>query len=356
MMLVVIAHHYVVNSNIPKLYDIQHISGHMIFMQIFGFGGKIAINCFLIISGYFMCTQTASLYRWLKLFLEWSFYNIVINAIFIIAGYTPLGRETLINGFFPFFNGVGTGRDVFTFLFLILFLLIPFLNKLIHSMDCREYAALLGILLFVFSILSTFYFHKTSTGWVSANHWEGIGWYVTAYLIGGGIRLYLPKKFDTFRSGMILSVSSLLCAWGSIVLIDFISMKYPFLGAYHMVYGCNKFLAVTCAVSLFLLFKNLKIENRKFVNRISSTTFGVLLIHGNSDTMRHFLWVDLFKNGEYYMRPLWVSVFHAVCTVFIIYTVCVVIDLFRQCTVERWLFNRLANSSFLTRPLYAKKQ
>lgn len=356
MILVVIAHHYVVNSQIQSLYQLDHVSAHMVFMQIFGCGGKIAINCFLIVSGYFMCTQEATLYRWLRLFLEWLFYNVVINTIFLIAGYKPLGMQALLSGFFPFFGGVGTGRDVFMFLFLYLLLLVPFLNKLIHAMNRREYTILLGILLFLFTILSTFYFHKTASGWTSANHWEGLGWYATAYLIGGYIRLYPPPNLDTFRSGLILSVLSIFCVCGSIVLFDLIDRKYRFFSAYHMVYGCNKFLAVTCAISLFLLFKNIKIKNSICINRISSTTFGVLLIHANSDTMRRFLWTDLFQNDRYYSSPFWKSVSHAVCTVLLVYVVCVGIDLLRQYTVERWLLRKLGRSKRLTKGLYTKAE
>lgn len=143
---------------------------------------------------------------------------------------------------------------------------------------------------------------------------------------------------------------------GSIVLFDLIDRKYRFFSAYHMVYGCNKFLAVTCAISLFLLFKNIKIKNSIWINRISSTTFGVLLIHANSDTMRRFLWTDLFQNDRYYSYPFWKSVSHAVCTVLLVYVVCVGIDLLRQYTVERWLLRKLGKSKRLTKGLYTKAE
>lgn len=44
LMLLIIAHHYVVNSGFSKLYDFDNITGNMIFLQLFGFGGKIGIN------------------------------------------------------------------------------------------------------------------------------------------------------------------------------------------------------------------------------------------------------------------------------------------------------------------------
>ena len=37
LMLLIVAHHYVVNSGISQLYDFNHITGNMIFLQLFGF-------------------------------------------------------------------------------------------------------------------------------------------------------------------------------------------------------------------------------------------------------------------------------------------------------------------------------
>lgn len=53
MMLLIIAHHYVVNSGITSLYNFSNITGNMIFLQCIGFSGKIMINCFILITGYF---------------------------------------------------------------------------------------------------------------------------------------------------------------------------------------------------------------------------------------------------------------------------------------------------------------
>lgn len=352
MILIVIAHHYVVNSGILKLYDLRVLSGNRIFIQIFGCGGKIAINCFLLISGYFMCQSAATLFKWLKLFLELLFYNVVINGVFLIIGYNPLGTKALYQGFFTFFQNLGTGKDVYTSLFLILFLLSPFINKLIGTMNVREYAILLGILLFVYTVISTFYIRKAETGWTAVDNWEGIGWYVTVYLIGGFIRLHLPQKLDSLLTGMISSVISVVLVATSIVVIDIIGAKQNFISAYHFVYGSNKLLAIVTAISVFVLFKNINIKNSRMINLFASATFGVLLIHGNSDTMRNLLWNDLFHNVSYYEKNAGITIWHPILCVLIVYVVCVSIDLCRQFLLEAPLFRRLGKVEFLTFPLY----
>lgn len=47
MMIVIISHHYVVNSGITDLYDFNNITGNVISLQIFGFAGKAMINVLL---------------------------------------------------------------------------------------------------------------------------------------------------------------------------------------------------------------------------------------------------------------------------------------------------------------------
>lgn len=70
LMLLIIAHHYVVNSGFGQLYDFDHITGNMIFLQLFGFAGKIGINCFVFITGYFMIKSQFKFQKLLKLYLE----------------------------------------------------------------------------------------------------------------------------------------------------------------------------------------------------------------------------------------------------------------------------------------------
>ena len=55
LMLTIVAHHFVVNSGIMEEYG--DITVNMIFLQLYSMWGKIAINAFVMITGYFMCTS-----------------------------------------------------------------------------------------------------------------------------------------------------------------------------------------------------------------------------------------------------------------------------------------------------------
>ena len=97
--------------------------------------------------------------------------------------------------------------------------------------------------------------------------------------------------------------------------------------SYFFVSDSNKILALTTGISAFLFFKNLKVGYNKIINTIAASTFGVLLIHANSNTMRRWLWYDVFNNLDAYESGS--VVIHAVFSVIIIYVVCTLIDIGR---------------------------
>ena len=57
-MLLIVAHYYVVNSGLTygggPIYK-DALSFPSLFLLVFGAWGKIGINCFVLITGYFMC-------------------------------------------------------------------------------------------------------------------------------------------------------------------------------------------------------------------------------------------------------------------------------------------------------------
>ena len=66
LMLGMIAHHYVVNSGVEALYDLSSFSWDVWFLQIFGMFGKTGINCFTLLTGYFMVKSNITLKKFLK--------------------------------------------------------------------------------------------------------------------------------------------------------------------------------------------------------------------------------------------------------------------------------------------------
>ena len=77
-MICIIAHHYIVNSGVlSQITPMSVLSANSLFALIFGWGGKTGINCFVLITGYFMCKSDISIKKFLKIFLEIEFYELL---------------------------------------------------------------------------------------------------------------------------------------------------------------------------------------------------------------------------------------------------------------------------------------
>lgn len=319
-MLLIVDHHYVVNSGLGEVLQESPLSGRSIFFYLFGAWGKTGINCFVMITGYFMCKSQITLRKFLKLLCEVLFYNIIIYAIFVATGYEHLslsGIENLI----PTRN-LNTN---FISCFLVFFFCIPFLNVLVQHLDKRKHQYLIGLYLFIYTLHGTL--PHTSV------HMNYVSWFCVIYFIASYIRLY-PLPYD--KNVKIWGISTLVCIIISVCSIIGVlylnTYHHTDLLPYRYVSDSNALLAVLTAIGSFMYFKNVHIPQSKFINMIGGSTFGVLLIHTNSDTMRKWLWVDLFDNANQYqdnlfwLRPIWV--------ILCIFSVCIIIDLIRIRLIE----------------------
>lgn len=86
-MLLIVAHHYVVNSGLLEFITAEPTSLRAQTYLWFGIWGKTGINCFMMITGYFMCKSKITIKKFVKLLFQKYFYNIGIFTIFLLAGY-----------------------------------------------------------------------------------------------------------------------------------------------------------------------------------------------------------------------------------------------------------------------------
>lgn len=325
MMLLIIAHHYVVNSGLTAadgpIYAAP-MAAHSLFLLLFGAWGKMGINCFLLITGYYMCTSHITVRKFAKMFFEVLFYRLALNTIFWLTGYVPFSGRSLFYTMF-FFNSVAT--DFFN-VYLYFFLLIPFLNILLRNITEKQLLRLLLLLLFLYVFLGTLPLFRVVKNYVS--------WFVVVYLTAAYIRLYPKRLFDGAARWGIITLSVMLFAAASVVLCA----KYKEHNAYAYVMDSNTFFAYAAAVSSFLFFKNWKIPFCRFINIAASSTFGVLCIHANSNAMRAWLWTDTLQNVKMYATR-W-GYLHAVLSVLGVYGVCVLLDQMRIYLVEKPFFKQ----------------
>lgn len=328
-MLLIVAHHYVVNSGLTDCISNNPLSSSSIFFLLFGAWGKTGINCFVLITGYFMCKSEITLRKFLRLFLWIITYSVIITGIFTVCEYTPLGILKMWWDVIPLKN-IGDG---FNSGFLTFFLTIPFLNILIRNISKKQHILLIVLLLFIYTLHGSIPKFQVMMNYAS--------WFMTLYFISSYLRLYpLASDQDTSFWGYMTALS-----WGislcSVVALTIIQVKFThrieISRSFFFISDSNAILALTNGVTSFMWFKNLRIKNSKIINTIAASSFGVLLIHANSDTMRHWLWKDTVDCiGHYDVSFYWL---YAIGCVSAIYAVCTIIDFIRLKTIETPLLN-----------------
>ncbi len=328
-MLLIVAHHYVVNSGLmdstgPIVAD--PMSWKSMFLLIFGAFGKAGINCFVFITGYFMCKSEITIKKFCKLLFEVEFYNIIIGLIFMLSGYEKFSFRGLLD----IINPIESIATEFTSCYLIFFLFIPFLNILIRNLNEKQHIILLSLCVFVYVVLGTIPGFKVAINYVS--------WFTVLYLISSYIRLYDKKIFSSTKLWGLCTLAMLGVSILSIVAMSWLGAKVnsTYFLPYYFLTDANKVLAVMLALCAFMFFKNVKIPNNAIINTVAASTYGVLLIHANSDTMRRWLWQDTLNNVAAYNTE-WI-VFHAIGSVLSVYILCTVIDYLRIQFAEKPFF------------------
>ena len=275
-----------------------------------------------------------TLQRYLKLVVQVLFYGLIIMFIFAIAGYEPITLKGIIKKPFELFNGINQG---FTASFLCFYAFVPFYNKLIDKCTCKELLLLIGGLLIVLSGCSCFFGAPTMN--------EPL-WYMTMYFVAAYIRIYPNKFTESLKISATVLLAGILVAIAiniaSIYLTNttgntsYLQLKKQF------IFNSNMPLAFIIGVASFLTFKNMPKFYNRTINFLAAGTFGVLLIHASSDTMRRWLWQDVCNVPEMLHAPMGTLIAQAIAVPIVIFTACSLIDFLRRRYIERPLFNRFA--------------
>ena len=319
VMLLIVAHHYVVNSGLTQVMEQDPFSADSTFLYLFGMWGKIGINCFVLITGYFMCTSQITVRKFLKLLLEVEFYKLLFYAIFVGTGYEAFSLTEFVKAMLP----IRSVADNFVGCFLIFYLFIPFLTVIVQKIGREMHKKLLLLCLATYTGLSFFPFIIVKMNYVT--------WFSILFLLASYLRFY-------GNTGMLSKVkwgrwTTVFVIWSMLSVLIFPRIG---IGWYFFVADSNAILAVLTSVCAFMYFKDLHVPQSRFINMMGASTFGVLLIHANSDTMRQWLWRDFLNNvGQYGTDTL---VWHALGSVLAIFIVCVLIDQVRIHTLEKLVF------------------
>ena len=276
------------------------------------------VNCFVLISGYFMVKrQTFSMKKPSSILIICAFYGLVSYVIALLAGVEPHAGGILY-ALFPYF----WGNRWFVETYVMLLLLAPFLNKLLNALTSEQYRLLLKIQLSVFC-----FWYSFGLSAPILDDGYGIINFLTLYMLGAYIQLWgaRSKWLNLHKSyyGLIFVCCALLT----------FALSY-FINPYGYAFITN----IVGSLAAFLFFLKWDIGHRERINQISAATFDVYFVHSDFNTSR--LLIFQLLGAKYVADTPWM-IPHVVFVIFTMWLLGFAAHRLREMlfsvSVDRWL-------------------
>ena len=311
-MLMIVAHHYCYFGIFRYWHDNSTIISYLnnVIVGIVSMGGKLGVDIFVLITGYFMIVSNCKFTKVVKLYLTTLLYSLLLLIIAYIYGEHHVPLRILNRSLFP----IGGNHYWFITTYLMLYIFVPYFNRFILTAKKTMLNSFMIITTCLWVIIPTF---------TPANYcFSNLIWFIYLYFVGASIRL---KSYGSIFSNKLFfkNLSIVSC---------FVLIGYAFImciGNEVNLYSTGKLarmqtlFTVSIGIYLFHYFKDLTIGYNKFVNQIAVSVFGVYLIHENI-IVRPFLWRVIVQPCSVMDKPY--MILYLIATVIIVFIVCIAVD------------------------------
>ncbi len=288
----------------------------------------VAVNCYVLISGYFCVESVWKPGRVFSLLCQVLFYSLLVPCLLLLIGADSakgMGLYDWLNCVLP----VGMEHYWFATAYLLMYLFAPFLSAGIRQMEKRQLQIVTALLLCFFSLGKTL----LPVSFVTDRFGYDFGWFLCLFVAGGYIGKYgipwLEKQSHAlgvyFLSGLWIWLLAMCCNTLG-------SESETFLYYTTALYSYNHLLCLAGAAALFYVFKNLRIGEGRFadgVRRIAPCTFGVYLLHEHN--LVRYEWMKWL--GVETMTGRFLFIPHMIGCVLLVYAAGTAVDMARA-----WLF------------------
>lgn len=298
----------------------------------------VAVNCVVLLSGYFQCTSRFKLKRMVSTWVQVAIYSVglYIAAKLLFGGFSV---SALLKNALP----VVTDQYWFVTAYLLMYMVSPFLNCMIRAMGKHLHFLCCCILLGIFSVAHNmayiYDFGDVDGGYTFL-------WFCILYTVAAYIRLYVPVEGKHHKWGLLTYA---LCALG-VGLARFVAhyvttwlLGAPMLTSFF--YSYNSILVVPASIGLFMAMRTVKVEGRgaKLVGFFAPLAFGVYLIHDHP-AVRPSLWS--FLKPYDFAGSVWMIPYAVACATGI-FLVCCMVEwlrqwIFRLCRID-WAINTVSD-------------
>lgn len=291
----------------------------------------VAVNCYVLISGYFCVESAWKPGRVVFLLCQVLFYSLLIPVLLLLTGVVSPG-ELAIYDWIGFALPFGTEHYWFATAYLVMYLFAPFLSAGIQKMKKRDLQILLALLLIFFSLEKTIVPVYLATD----RYGYDFGWFLCLFVTAGYIRLYGISWLEKRSHAVGLYGISCLGIWMLSLFSNTLGKEIEVFARYaDMPYTYNHLLCLTGAVSLFYVFQNVSLREGRVADAIrllAPCTFGVYLLHEHM--LVRYRWLEWLKADQ--VKESFLFLPHMIGCVLLVYGIGTAVDLARA-----WVFGRM---------------
>lgn len=280
--------------------------------------GNLGVVIFVMISGYFLSQSSFKLSRIVKIVLQVFFYSCTIYFVFAALKIIPFSIFGTISEILP----ISFSQYWFATTYVVFCIFTPYINRMLNNFSRKQYIVFLSVLLLVWSILPMLTNYNLGSNELCQ--------FLIFYSLGAFARRYPNISILKKNRYWIAFISAFL-----LILSNLILNLFPILNIYELdnyFYHRHSILVIALSYGLLLIFTNINIKPNKIINTISSTTFGIYLIHDNNH-LRGIIWHDILRVSEYKYKPT--LILYLIVCVIGVFIICAIIDYLRQKLIEK---------------------
>lgn len=252
---------------------------------------QVGVNCFVLISGYYLINSKTFIHRFLKIFIHTVFYSLLFYLIFVVLGKYEFEWKMVMVYATPI------GHEIYWYVtrYIVLLVFVPFINILIKNLNLKQFKFFILLMLTFFSVYP-FLFHS---GYLNMITGKEFSLFILLYCIGAYIR----------KSQIIKPVFSCFCLYTMIILtgvcIIIFADKLQINIENNYILRYNSPLIIGASYFFFMAFKGIKIDKKVsmeisgWIQKIGGLTFGVYLIH-NHPIIRQYIYLYISPSYLYF--------------------------------------------------------
>ncbi|MBO4808955.1 MAG: acyltransferase [Lachnospiraceae bacterium] len=285
----------------------------------------VAVNCYVLISGYFLVESKFKWKKLVELVLQVLFYSILVPIVMFALGILPASEISLYKIFLYVFP-IHTEHYWFATSYIIMYAFSPLLAAGIKNLEKKELKVTIGILLLIFSAVKTILPIQMD---LDKFGYDAI-WFIILFMIAGYIRLYGLEWIKTSKRGLLVYICGSILTFCIAFVVRAISLFTGKMGYFvTRTFDYNNLVCLISSIGLFLCFLYWNAPENGFTKlavKIAPYTFGVYLLHEQWE-MRH-VWPKLLGTGKFAGTALQFP--HWIVSILIVFWVGIGVDFLRS--------------------------